>query len=88
MKGAADHNLKLAGKHMTPWDSEYLGSATVHFYKSRIIEHTFDFAHQMVGMNMIQEGQADLGLKTLRTAMMAVYGKEDKRRTDTPQVII
>jgi hypothetical protein len=80
-------NLTLAGTSLTPWGFEYQGSASVHYYK-KSGTHDFVFISHLSKLNNVPEAQSDVGLKELRRAMMAIYGREDKRRTDTQEVIL
>ena len=80
-------NMKTAGMNLTPWGFEYEGSATIHYYKKPgTLEYVF-ITH-LSELHALPEGQADVGLKELRRALMALYGREDKRRTDTKEVIL
>lgn len=84
----AQSNLKLSGLAIAPFGMVYHGSAVVHYYK-KSGTNDFAFATQLVGLQTIEEGQADVGWKELKKALMKAYGREDKgRRTDTNQELI
>ena len=86
MQDRAKLNLTLAGSNLTPWGFEYEGSVAIHYYK-KPGTHDFVFITHVPGMS-IPEAQADVGLKELRRAMMAQFGREDMRRDDTSEVIL
>jgi hypothetical protein len=87
MAGHANANIKIAGTNLKPWDMDYVASATVHLYK-RSGSANFAFINQLVGFTQVEEGQADVALKELRRALMAAYGREDKRRSDTKDELL
>jgi hypothetical protein len=83
----ASMNIKVAGANLAPWGFEHEGSVAVHFYK-KPNTHDYIFITHLVQLDKVPEGQADVGLKELRRAMMGVYGREDRRRTDVNEEII
>jgi len=80
-QGMARMQVKAAGVNICPLGFEYQGSAVIHFYKQNGTL-TFVFGSQLVNIHNIPEAQVDVGLKELRRALMAVFGREDKRRKD------
>ena len=79
--------IQSAGKVLAPWGFKYEGSAVVHYY-SKPMTTDFVFGQQLIGMNGIAEGQADVGLKELRRALMGAYGRSDGRRKDTKEEVL
>jgi hypothetical protein len=87
---AADQSclqIRLAGANLAPWGLDYKASAVVHYYQQPGTTN-FAFIEQLVGISSIPEGQADVGHKTLRKALMKAYGREDVRRKDTKEEIL
>lgn len=87
MQQRAKMSLEMAGTNLAPWGFEYEGTAAVHYYR-KPNTHDFVFITHLVKFNGIPEGQADVGLKELRRALMGLFGREDKRRSDTKEVIL
>ncbi len=74
--------INQAGKALRPNGFEHQASIVVHLYKATLADHNFAFINQMVGLDRIPEGQADVALKELRRALMENYGREaPKERT-------
>lgn len=87
LKESSRQQMEIAGKNLAPWGYEYEGSATIHYYKKHNT-HDFVFITHLSKLELLPEGQADVGLKELRRALMGYYGREDKRRTDTKEEIL
>ena len=75
---AANHHLRESGRACRPIRSDYIGSACVHFYREPNLgnEHTFHFGI-IADLDLVQEGNADVGLKELRKRMMQRYGRTE-----------
>lgn len=86
-KDQSNMNLKIAGFNLKPLGFEYQGSASVHYYR-KFGSDDFTFIVQLIGFKDIEEGQADLGWKEMKKSLMKLFGREDKRRTDTKEEII
>lgn len=79
---SAQEMIKRAGIILTPPELEYLGSATVHFYRHKTSDvRLFATAQQIVGLERVEEGQADAGFKELQRSMMSAYGRTPPRTT-------
>lgn len=87
MQNQAKVNLKIAGSNLAPWGMSYEGTAAVHLYK-KPGSLDYVFISHLSDMGSIPEGQADVALKELRRALMAQYGREDVRRTDTKEEML
>lgn len=73
----ANELMRRSGRAIKPApNAEYVGSACVHYYRESNLgnEHTFHFG-VITLLDGLEEGNADLGLKHLRTRMMQFYGR-------------
>ena len=70
--------VKDAGVKLQPDGFEYVGSACIHYYKSKFKDHEYVTKIQDL-LGDVPEGFADFGYKQLRNAMMTHYGRENPR---------
>lgn len=72
----ANHHLRESGKSYIPPGSEFIGSACVHYYRAPNLgdDHTYHFGI-IADLDLVGEGNADVGLKELRKRMMQRYGR-------------
>lgn len=73
--------VESAGHSLCPPGSTYIGSATIHFYKTGEAGLSRDFhVIEQLQLSNVEEGLADLGHKQLRDAMMRNYGRTPPRQ--------
>lgn len=76
-KSMSDFHIERSAQFTCPASMDYLGSAVVHFYRSRSsTEMAFGMITQTVNLRAVEEGHADAGLKELRRKMMSAYGRK------------
>jgi hypothetical protein len=73
--------LRNAARLHQPLGSDYLGSAVVHYFSKPGLMESDKTYFFVCGTSVteIEEGVADLGWKTLRTALMKAYGREEPK---------
>ncbi len=75
--------LTSAGNVCKPFGAKLVASVAIHYYEvpgqtdSNV--KTFQFVSQRVGLKDVDEGQCDAGLKELKRALMADYGRPEPR---------
>jgi hypothetical protein len=69
---------------------EYIGSAVVHFYRTKqsliTTQKTYAMGCQVL-LSQVEEGHADLGHKTLQKRMMEAYGRNAPKRVGEIETI-
>lgn len=75
---AAAH-LEEAALSLKPFGFEYQASFAVHLYQIAG-QNVFSFVLQPRHMGIIPEQEADAALKEARRALMAIYGREERKR--------
>lgn len=68
-----------AGKLFEPLGSRYLGSATVHFYEKPTLSGADIFFACQCNVEKVAENIADLGWKSLRSALMKACGRKEPK---------
>lgn len=79
--------IKKSGRALLPPEYTYQGSAVVHFYehKSNAMMGqggNFAFVAHHTEMGDVPEQQASAGVQELSRALMSVYGRQFKDKTD------
>jgi len=71
--------IKRAGSYLCPVGFTYKGFAVVHFFEKQAVEGPEYSMACQTEVKEVNEGHADIGWKSLRSALMNAYGRSDPR---------